>query len=124
MSRLREEMLRERAVLALAGETELVVLLGSDHAVLRTHLSSLQLIAQYSPRPYRFAERFVVKRPGRIAVAPQGRQVRLLPDPQLVNWLQLWDRPAHRAWRRSSVSITDVAADILAGDLVEEWSWA
>lgn len=115
VAEMREEMERERSALALAGETPL----SPDSCPVAQRVLRARLLTAWSPvivglknyRPWRL---------GTDMVGPKwfwDGVARVLNDPDTKGIVQVWTRKSHRAWRRSSLATSSLAAAILQGEV-------
>jgi hypothetical protein len=115
--RIREAMERERAAVALSGQT----LESPDSCQAAQKTLRAALLTPWSPivgpcRPWRL---------GTDMVGPKWLWTpclaRVVNDPVLEGSVQVWTRKAHRAWRREQRALSTVAAAILRGEVTDRW---
>lgn len=113
VARMRAEMERERAALAIAGETPAAPLnCPIARQILRRSLYTTPWFAPL-PRPWRLGIEM-------IGPAWLWRGVaRVLLDHRSVEFVTVWTRKQHRAWRAEDHAIDRVAAEILQGSVTD-----
>lgn len=121
VAEIREEMVRERAAFALAGETPLE----PDSCPIAQRVLCARLFTAYKPwfvndrsyRPWRL---------GTDMVAPKwfwDGIGRVLKEPDNDGMCQVWTRKAHRAWKSQTFAARSIASAILQGEIKDAYWW-